>query len=53
MRFMSIKNLDNVPFGASGMRHATVRIKKLVKLGTTTAARMIAFHFSLTLNAAK
>ena len=35
------------------MRHATVRMRKLVKLGTTTAASTIAFHFSVTLNAAK
>ncbi|CAB4532686.1 unannotated protein [freshwater metagenome] len=42
-----------MPLGASGIRHATVRIKKLVKLGTTTAARITAFHFSATLNAAK
>ena len=53
IRLRCIRNFENVPFGASGMRHATVRMRKLVKLGTTTAARMIAFHFSLTLNAAK
>ena len=53
MRPKSISHFESVPFGASGIRHATVRIKKLVKLGTTTAARIIAFHFSATLNAAK
>ena len=50
---MSCKNLENVPLGASGIRHATVRMRKLVKLGTTTAAKTIARQRSLTLNAAK
>lgn len=35
------------------MRHATVRIRKLVKLGTTTRANKIAFQRSATLKAAK
>ena len=35
------------------MRHASVRIRKLVKLGTTISASMIAFHFSVTLNTRK
>ena len=41
------------PFGASGMRHAIVRMRKLVKLGTTTSASRMARHFSLTLKARK
>ena len=49
----SCRNFDNVPFGASGIRHATVRMRKLVKLGTTTAASTMARQRSLTLNAAK
>ena len=49
----SCKNFDKVPFGASGIRQATVRIRKLVKLGTTTAASTMARQRSLTLNAAK
>ncbi len=50
---MSTSHFEKKPFGASGIRQATVRIRKLVKLGTTTNARMIAFHFSGTLKAAK
>ena len=48
-----MRNLDNEPLGANGMRHATVRMRKLVKLGTTTIARIAARHFSVTLNDAK
>ena len=50
---VSTSHFESVPFGASGIRHATVRIKKLVKLGTTTAAKIMAFHFSATLKAVK
>ena len=35
------------------MRHATVRMRKLVKLGTTTRASMTARHRSDTLKVAK
>jgi endonuclease IV len=48
-----VSQRDNSPFGASGIRHATVRIKNDVKLGMTTNAKMMVFHFSLTLKAAK
>ena len=50
---MSVSHFENVPLGANGMRHATVRMRNDVKLGTTIAARMMTRHRSLTLNAAK
>ena len=53
MRPRSINQRENSPLGASGIRQATVRMRNEVKLGITTRARMIARHFSPTLNAAK
>ena len=50
---MSCSHLENSPLADSGMRQAMVRMRKLVKLGTTTSASRIACHFSLTLNARK
>ena len=49
----SCSHFENSPLAASGMRHARVRIRKLVKLGTMTSASRIARHFSRTLNARK
>src|SRR6185295_9348844 len=49
----SCSHFDTSPFAASGMRHARVRIRKLVKLGTTISASMIDFHFSVTLKTRK
>src|SRR3954447_16603245 len=46
-------HFDTSPLAASGMRQARVRIRKLVKLGTTTSANMIDFHFGDTLNTKK
>ena len=49
----SCSHLENSPLAASGIRQAKVRIRKLVKLGTTISASMIAFHFSVTLKTRK
>src|SRR3954464_2499589 len=46
-------HFDTSPLAASGMRHANVRMRKLVKLGTTTRANMIDFHLADTLNTRK
>ena len=49
----SCSHFDNVPLGDSGIRHAKVRMRKLVKLGMTMSANNAARHFSRTLNARK
>src|SRR4029079_16210748 len=49
----SCSHFDTSPLAANGIRHASVRIRKLVKLGTTISASMIDFHFSVTLNTRK
>src|SRR3954447_13723822 len=49
----SCSHFDTSPLAASGMRQANVRMRKLVKLGTTTNANMIDFHFADTLKTKK
>ena len=44
---------ENSPLADNGIRHATVRIRKLAKLGTMTRPSRMARHRSLTLNARK
>src|SRR3954453_13830332 len=46
-------HFDTSPLAANGMRQAKVRMRKLVKLGTTTSANMIDFHLSDTLKTKK
>src|SRR6185436_2592000 len=49
----SCSHFDTSPLAASGIRHASVRMRKLVKLGTTMSASMMDFHFSVTLKTRK
>ncbi len=53
MRPMSWSHRDSSPFAASGIRHASVRMRKLVKLGTMIMASRIPLHRSDTLKTRK
>src|SRR3954453_24162685 len=49
----SCSHFDTSPLAANGIRQARARMRKLVKLGTTTSANMIDFHLADTLNTKK